>query len=247
MAAARAGVPTALVGAVGADELGRSALEELRGEGIDVAGVATVDAPSGVAGITVDARGANRIAVASGANALVDAALVRDRLSAIQAASSGVLLVNHELDDAANAAAVAWARERSLAIVVNPAPARPVPAPVLAAGPIVTPNRDEAVMLTGEPDPAAAAAALAARSGASVVVTLGAEGALLHRSGEADAHVAAPPVAAVDTTGAGDVPSGTLAAEMARGAGIAEAVVTAVTVAAAAVTVTGARGRTQPP
>jgi len=51
----------------------------------------------------------------------------------------------------------------------------------------------------------------------------------------------------VDTTGAGDVPSGTLAAEMARGAGIAEAVVTAVTVAAAAVTVTGARGRTQPP
>ena len=77
VAAARAGAHVAMVGAVGADDLGDEALRELAAEGIDVAAVARLDGvPTGVAAIVVDARGENFVAVASGANAALDAAIV---------------------------------------------------------------------------------------------------------------------------------------------------------------------------
>ena len=69
VAAARLGASVALVGAVGADEMGDGAVAELSREGVDVSGVARLDAPTGVALIVVDAAGENQIAVASGANA----------------------------------------------------------------------------------------------------------------------------------------------------------------------------------
>jgi ribokinase len=240
VAAARAGAATTLLGAVGDDDHGREALAELRGEGVDVDAVAIVGAATGVAAIVVAADGGNQIAVASGANALVDGALVGDRIAALAA---DVVLVNHELSDDANAAAVAHAVRAGARVVVNPAPARPLPAAVLAARPILTPNREEAQALTGEREPAAAARALVAQTAAPVVVTLGAEGTLLLEPGGAVQAVPAPVVRAIDTTGAGDVLSGTLAAALAGGQALESAVTTAVHAAAASVTVAGARGR----
>ncbi|WP_028067172.1 PfkB family carbohydrate kinase [Solirubrobacter soli] len=73
VAAARVGAAVAFVGAVGADEMGDGAVSELAREGIDISGVARVDAPTGVALIVVDASGENQIAVASGANAALTA------------------------------------------------------------------------------------------------------------------------------------------------------------------------------
>jgi ribokinase len=243
VAAARFGAATTLLGAVGDDDHGSEALAQLRAEGVDVDAVATVGAPTGVAAIVVDAEGHNQIAVASGANALVDAALVGARIPAL---AYDVLLVNHELGDAANGAAVEHARGvggGGAIVVVNPAPARELTAALLAARPILTPNAEEARALTGEADPLAAARVLIARTGAPVVVTLGADGALLVTADGTAETIPAPRVRAIDTTGAGDVLSGTLAAALASGRELREAVEAAVQAAARSVTTVGARGQ----
>ena len=173
VAAARLGAHVTMVGAVGGDPFGDEALELLEREGIETGAVARVDAPTGVALINVDAAGENQIAVASGANAEVGAGAVE---RAVRAAGPGVVLTNHEIPAAARLAA---ARAAQGPVVLNPAPARELADELLALGPILTPNAGEAAELTGEQEPEAAAAALAERTRAPVVVTLGARGALV--------------------------------------------------------------------
>ena len=104
---------------------------------------------------------------------------------------------------------------------------------------ILTPNADEARALTGEDDVEAAARALAARTGAPVLVTLGAEGALL-LDGEAE-RLPALRVDVVDTTGAGDAVNGALAAELAAGRPLRDAARFAMAAAALSTRVAGAR------
>jgi ribokinase len=237
VAAARAGAAVALVGAVGADDLGADALAELRGEGVEVAAVARLDGvATGVALIVVDREGRNQIAVASGANHAVNAEQVRTA-----AARRGAVLASFELLDEPVLAAAQVARDAGCPLIVNPAPARPLEPALLALRPIVTPNRQEAAELTDEEEPEAAARALARRTGAPVVITLGEDGALV-ADGAGCERVPAPPVRAVDTTGAGDVFNGVLAAELARGHKLRAAVAAAVGAAARSVTRTGARG-----
>jgi ribokinase len=137
-------------------------------------------------------------------------------------------------------AAARAARAAGLVLVVDPAPARALAAPLLDLAPVLVPNAGEARALSGVDDPAAAGRALAARTGAPVVVTLGADGALLVHGDAVDAF-AAPAVAAVDTTGAGDALCGVLAAELARGAPLAAALGEAVGAASASTGVPGAR------
>jgi ribokinase len=235
VAAARLGARTALVAAVGADALGAEALAGLEGEGVDVGAVVRLEEePTGVALIVVDEQGENQIAVASGANAALDGPSVERALAGLGA---GVVLLSLEVSDEALLAGVGAAR---LALL-NPAPARELPAALLDAGPLLTPNAGEARGMTGEEDVRAAARALHARTGAPVVVTLGADGALLTRDGGDPVRIAAPTVAAVDTTGAGDCLNGALAAELARGAPLEDAVAFAVRAAAHSTLAHGAR------
>ena len=98
VAAARLGARVTMVGAVGADPFGDEALELLAAEGIDVAAVARADEPTGVALIAVDAAGENQISVASGANAALDPEAVE---RAVRAAGPGVVLLGHEVPEAA--------------------------------------------------------------------------------------------------------------------------------------------------
>ena len=151
-----------------------------------------------------------------------------------------VCLAGFEVGDAAVIAAVRLAAERGWLTVVNPAPARPLAEELLACGPILTPNETEATMLTGEADAEAAARALAARSRAPVIVTLGARGALLHADGRAE-RVPTLRVEPVDTTGAGDALNGILAAELAGGAELREALRWALVGASLKTTVAGAQ------
>ena len=238
VAAARRGARVRMVGAVGDDELGEEAVALLAAEGIDVSPVRRLEGhATGVALIVVDEAGENQIAVAPGANAVLDAASVEQ---ALRGAAGGVVLAGLEVRDDAVLAAARAARAAALGLVLNPAPARRLSEALLALSPLLTPNLAEARALTGEDEPEAAARALARRTGAPVVVTLGRAGALLV-DGDALERVPAPRVDAVDTTGAGDAFNGVLAYELARGAAVPDAVRAAVEVAAETTRAAGAR------
>lgn len=241
VAAARLGAEVAFVGRVGADEAGRRLRAGLVEEGVDVAYLREDEAPTGVALIAVDRAGENSIVVSPGANARVGA----DDVEAARAVVAGakVVLLQHEVPDAAVQAAIAAAGGT---VALNPAPARGLAAPV----DVLVPNRGELEALAGRAgDPAELARGLVggdprastprAAAGA-VVVTLGAEGALVVQ-GERVERVAAPRVAAVDTTGAGDTFCGALAQALADGADLVEAARWATRAAAASVTRLGAQ------
>jgi ribokinase len=234
VAAARAGARVAFVGAVGADDLGDEALRELEAEGIDVSAVQRLDdVPTGVAVIVVDERGENQIAVASGANAALTgeavAAATRSLLT-----GEGVVLLGHEVPPEAVAAGAAAARAAGWQTILNPAPARELIDDL--EGVILTPNGDEARRLVGEPDLADAARALRSRTNAPVLITIGANGAVFE--GEI---VPAPPVNVVDTTGAGDTVNGALAACLAAGEPLRDAVAFALAAASLSTRSPGAR------
>ena len=102
VAAARAGAEVAMAGAVGADAFGDEALRELAAEGIDVSAIARLDdEPTGVAAIVVDEAGENQIAVASGANAALNSETARAALERLLTAHPGVVLLGHEVPEAA--------------------------------------------------------------------------------------------------------------------------------------------------
>jgi ribokinase len=240
VAAARAGAAVRMVAAVGDDDLGAEAIAQLEAEGIDISAVQRLaDAPTGVALIAVDEAGENQIAVASGANAVLSAGAVERALAG--AAPGGVVLLGLEIPDAPVLAGARAARAAGLSVVLNPAPARALPDALLALSPLLTPNRDEACALSGEREPEAAARALAERTGAPAVVTIGAGGALLADGGSV-ARLPAPEVDAVDTTGAGDAFNGALASALAGGAELEAAVRSAIAVAAESTRTHGARG-----
>ena len=248
VAAARVGAAVKLIAAVGDDDHGRAALAELAAEGVDVEGVAVLSGEStGVALIVVDDSGENQIAVGAGANAAIDAVDVRRRVREA-ASTAGCVLVSTEIAAAAVTAAVEEAVAASVLCVLNPAPALPVVADLLSRGVIVTPNETELgdiVRQLGETATGVAetdAATVVARSGEPVVVTRGGEGVVVVDAQLDAMHVAAPRVLVRDTTGAGDTFNGVLAARLAAGDQLDEAVSVAVEAAALSVTEVGARG-----
>jgi ribokinase len=175
--------------------------------------------------------------VASGANALVssDAASLHDVPD-----GPGVVLTCFEVPIATVVAAVAAATRMGLPAIVNPAPAQPLPAHVLAAGVILTPNEEELLATTGSPDVKSGVASLLAAGAGAIIVTLGAKGALLADSARRRS-VPARAAEVVDATGAGDTFSGVLAAWLADGHSLDEAVEAANCAAGLSVARAGAR------
>ncbi|HSB87008.1 MAG TPA: PfkB family carbohydrate kinase [Ilumatobacteraceae bacterium] len=247
VAAARAGATVRLVGAVGADDTGRAALAELRAEGVDLTDVDVLDGEAtGVALIVVDGRGENQIAVGAGANAAVTAEHVRRSLRSCLP-EAGCVLVSTEIPAAAIAAAVEEATTAGVRCVLNTAPVVPVVAELLRLGPVITPNASELAAVTallGQTSGSVGsdAAHLAAITKQPVVVTLGGDGVMVVDPDGGVQRVPAPPVDARDTTGAGDTFNGVLAARLAAGERLADAVPVAVVAASISVTQPGARG-----
>jgi ribokinase len=241
VAASRVGARVVMLGAVGGDELGRSALAGLALEGVDVSPCRRLaDEHTGLALIVVDAAGENQIAVAQGANLRLDASMIRGQTEELHTPRGAVCLLGFEVTDDAVLAAARWAVQSGLRLIVNPAPARPLLDELLTLAPILTPNEGEAEHLTGSADPDTAAAILYERTKAPVIVSLGAQGAVLCTGGAAT-RLPATPVTPVDTTGAGDALNGILAAELARGAPLEEAVRWAMVGAALKTTKAGAQ------
>ena len=234
VAAALLGRSVAMVGRVGADDRGASLLAGLDAAGVERSEVATDPlVPTGLALITVGGDGENMIVVSPGANGLVRAA---DVAAAPSIAVAAVTLLQLEVPLEAVTAA---ARVSTGTVILNPAPASPLPAALLAEVDVLVPNRTELALLAGGATPATIEDAVAmARSidgPDAVVVTMGADGALVVTRRDAE-HVPAIPVDAVDATAAGDSFCGALADALVRGLGLADAVEWAV--AAGAITVT---------
>lgn len=243
VAAARTGARVHLVAAVGDDDTGSGAIAELRDDGVGTEYVARLaDTPTGIALIVVDPAGENQIAVGAGANAALTADHVRAALDDLLG-SAGCVLVSTEIPDEAIEAAVRAATGAGLPCVLNPAPVVPAVERLVEVGPILTPNRTELIDLCGGPatDTSLAARQLGERSGAAVIVTLGADGALVVPADGEPTVVPARPAEVRDTTGAGDTFNGVLAAALAAGRPLAEAVDDAMVAAALSVEAVGAR------
>jgi ribokinase len=244
VAAARLGVVTAFVGAVGGDAFGQEARAALDAEGIDVRGLVVLNREAtGVALIQVDDNGENNIAVASGANAALTMAHVRSALDALDLHAGDVVLVGHEIPTAVTREALRLGRRAKATTILNPAPAGGLTEKILALADILTPNRGELAILANDDRPSAGPAATAVLGGAAkraILVSLGADGALLVRS-TGTTPIRAPLVDAIDTVGAGDTLNGALAAGLASGLDLEDAARRAVAAASLAVTRAGAR------
>jgi ribokinase len=220
VAARRLGADVRFIGCVGQDAGGQDVVSGLQAEGIGVDGVTTSPAAAtGTALIVVDARGANQIAVAPGANRQLAPADVERRRQDFEWADVVVCQLEIPLESAIRALEVA--RRHAKTTILDPAPVRPLESRMWTLVDYLTPNAGEAGRLSGFPavGPSGAAdAARALRAGGvgTVVVTLGEHGALACTS-DRNLQVPAFPITAVDTTAAGDAWTGALAVALAEG------------------------------
>ncbi|HZQ70765.1 MAG TPA: ribokinase [Terriglobales bacterium] len=225
---ARLGAKVSFVAKVGEDSFGEGALGLYRDEGIDTSHVQrTADAPTGVGFITVEAStGHNCIVLDPGANELLSSEDVSASSPVFD--SVAVVLTQLEIPVETAEAAMRLGRAQGAITILNPAPARPVPASLLQSVDILTPNETEAAVLAGHKgqsarDPQQVARELIRLGVKTVIVTLGEKGALVVNA-SSSVHVPAIEVSAVDTTGAGDAFNAGLAAALAFGAPLEEAV-----------------------
>lgn len=235
-AAARDGARVLMAGAVGRDALADGALPMLEAAGVDLSRVARAEAATGCAAICVDRDGRNQIAVGSGANLSVREAQVEDAILG----PSTTLVLQMELDAGQTARLIRRARARGSRVVLNLAPARPLPGEALRGVDVLVVNEHEAASLGAALGCEGAAPALHRALGAAAIVTRGEAGAEA-ASGDGVLHLASCAVAVRDTTGAGDCFTGVLAAALDRGEGLAAALRRANVAAALACTRIGAQ------
>ena len=244
VAVARLGGRVALVGAVGADGRGEELRARLRGEGVDVRFVRTVDdVPTGAALIHVDERGEKQILSVFGANCRSTPSDVTQACDALGVPR--VLLTQFELPLESVVAALRWARRSGARTVLDPAPAVSVSDEVLTLVDYLKPNAHEAEALTGiavrdRASAARAARDLIARGVGTVAIQAGEEGNLFVWN-EGEYFLKRLPVKSVDATGAGDAFAGALALQLARGRSLEDAARYANAAAAHATTLLGAQ------
>jgi ribokinase len=240
-AAAMAGGPTHMCGRIGKDGFGDTLLASLQAAGADISGVERCDAKTGCAAITVDNGGENQIAVAMGANLEATA----DQVPDAWLTADTVLLTQMEVSAKENWALIGRAKQAGATIILNAAPAGPVPPSVIECLDMLIVNEHESRIVAEaagvpETDPVRAARSLARGFEITCIVTLGAEGSIACRP-DGDWTMGALPVSAVDTTGAGDAYCGVFAASMDSGASFADALRRAAVGASLACTKAGAQ------
>ena len=216
VAAARLGAEVSMVGCVGPDDYGRRLTEDVAADGVDVDQVRIVDSPTGVALIVVDERGQNQIALAQGANALVDPETVEFAADLIGTAHVVVAQLETPLESIVAAAEAA--RDAGVPFILNAAPARADLQELLPLVTVLVVNETELEIVLGsraEPgEEAAAALELLERGPRAIVVTLGSRGSLVVDAAQSIA-VPTHPVKVEDSTAAGDAFVGALAARFA--------------------------------
>lgn len=243
-AAAVSGGRVGFIAAVGDDEDGVAAVNDLAALGIDVVGVArSPRQPTGSAVILVSDGGENVIVVDPGANRTLDPVWTAEHVRRLDPA-----VVLGQLEIPYTALAAAAEASPTATFVLNPAP---MPATVadlgalLALADVLVPNRAELGQLAGRPEPTTSAAvddcAAAVSFVGALIVTLGADGAVVYVGGRRTFEMSAADVSAIDTSGAGDAFCGGLAHRLALGDTIESAVRWATELAGASTTHRGAR------
>lgn len=216
VAAARLGASVAMLGMVGQDVFGTSLLNTLQNARVNTESVARVDGPSGIASIAVGAQGENSIIVIPGANAAVTPDVLDHHIALIRTA--GIVLCQLELPMATVMHALELCADAGVPVVLDPAPAVPLPASAWRRIAWFTPNETEAKLYLGtELPPEEAAAQLLALGLEGVILKRGAQGSYVARSNGEARWVPAFQVDAVDTVAAGDCFNGAFAVALREG------------------------------
>ncbi len=234
VAAVRAGASCVFLGAIGSDSFGVTLRARITAAGVDTSHLRVVYGTSGVALVMVNAEGENAILVSPGANAAMTG-LTGPELTAVREADALVAQLEIPVETVTEAALAA--RDAGTRVVLNAAPARPVPRELLDATDVLVVNESEAQALTGRGwDEPRALLDLASRA----VLTLGAAGAWYGDRDGASVYVPAVPVDVVDSTAAGDAFTAALAVAWAEGRDLVDAVRWAAAAGAACVRRLGA-------
>ncbi|TLU92510.1 ribokinase [Dyadobacter sediminis] len=244
VAAARLGGKVIMAARIGNDVFGKQAVSQFENENMDTAYI-TVDEelPSGVALINVDANGENCISVAPGSNSKLSPEHLEQLLETVSGQDLALLQLEIPVETAVFAIRKCF--EKKCRVILNPAPASPLPENLFPCLYLITPNETEAALLTGIPvtdiqSAAEAAQQLRAKGVANVIITLGSKGAFLLTDSYSGL-IAAPQVTAVDTTAAGDCFNGAVAVALAEQMPLEKAVAFAGKAAALCVTKLGAQ------
>ncbi len=244
VAAARLGGQVSFICKVGSDAFGQEAIKHYAAEGIDTSGIILDPAsPTGVAIITVNAEGENSIIVASGANAKLNVADMRQHSLKISDAEWIIIQLETPLEVIKDLCTIAKADHKNL--ILNPAPAQTLPVEIFENLFLITPNETETELLTGITisnleNAKKASEILKSKGVQNVIITLGKQGAYANCT-NFEGLVPAFEVEAVDSTAAGDVFNGALVVALSENKSWQEAITFASKAASISVTRMGAQ------
>lgn len=243
VAAARLGASVQMIGQLGSDDIGKQLRGGLNLAGVDTTAVGTVQGASGVALISVAATGENSIIVAQGANLQVTPAYLDQHAGLIR--NAGIVLAQLEIPIETVTHLANLCAQANVPLMLDPAPARELPAELYAKLAWITPNETEAAFYLGHPvsaDGAEKAAQQLIKKGTKgVLLKLGARGSYFAQAQGSEVKIQANHVNAIDTTAAGDCFNGAFAAALMLGQSKLEAAMFANAASAISVTRKGAQ------
>lgn len=225
VAAQRLGGKVKFICKVGKDMFGDNSIAQYEKEGLDTSGILRSDLPSGVALIYVDSHAENCIVVASGANGDLTEEDIEKSRKDLEGCDILLLQLESPIPSVLKAAKIA--HEAGKTVVLNPAPACPLPEELFRNIDLFIPNETELSTFSGMPvtsqeEAQAAAKAMQAKGVGKLIVTMGSKGALICEGGPS-VFVPAHKVKAVDTTAAGDTFCGALCVAISEGKSLKEA------------------------